>query len=266
MAYGVRINEASVGTKKQRTSQSKTKGAVTRVPARPRKKAGPVTRRTSPQLNADEILNRALRLIRADGVESLSMRKLALSLGVAPMSLYHHVRNRDELIERVLDSLLARIPTPAPQPDGWQQQLRVCGMAILDLLAWHPGIARVITMRPPTAESRRLTRYTAEVLLAAGFDQHKAALCLATYHTFLYGVLSAQAQLSNLLPTVDTHGEPDDGARAVRDELVCTSFRESAQFGIDALLSAFQLQLDAAAALIPRPPALLLQQTTTEPN
>lgn len=206
------------------------------------------------QLSTEEILDRALRMIRADGVESLSMRKLAQALGVAPMSLYHHVRNRDELIERVMDALLARIATPLPHAEGWQEQLRVLGMAILDLLAWHPGIARAITVRPPTAEARRLTRYTADVLLAAGFDQHVAALCLATYHTYLYGVLSAQAQITNLLPTVDTQGEPDDGARAVRDQLVCTSFRESSQFGIDALLSAFQLQLEHADAAVQREP------------
>ncbi len=208
-------------------------------------------RRVAPQLCAEEILDRALRLIRADGVESLSMRKLAQALGVAPMSLYHHVANRAELIERVMDALLARIPTPPAQAEGWQQQLRSLGLSILDLLAWHPGIARAITMRPPTAESRRVTRYTADVLLAAGFDQHTAALCLATFHTYLYGVLSAQAQIANLTHTLDTHGEPDDAARAVRDQLN-TTFRESSQFGIDALLSAFQLQLDQAMLLAQR--------------
>lgn len=226
--------------RKQRASKGKTRRQA--------------ERRAAPQLSVEEILDRALRLIRADGVESLSMRKLAQALGVAPMSLYHHVGNRAELIERVMDALLAQVPTPPAHAEGWQHQLRNLGLSILDLLAWHPGIARAITMRPPTAESRRVTRYTADVLLAAGFDQHTAVLCLATFHTYLYGVLSAQAQIANLTHTVDTQGEPNDAARAVRDQLN-TSFRESSQFGIDALLSAFQLQLDQAALLAQREPA-----------
>jgi len=208
------------------------------------KERRPADRRSASHLSAPEILDRALRMIRADGVEGLSMRKLASALGVAPMSLYHHVRNRDELIERVLDALLAQVPTPPPRPEDWQQQLRVYGAAILDLLAWHPGIARAITVRPPTAESRRLTRYTAEVLLGAGFDLHTATMCLATFHTYLYGVLSTQAHIANLVPTVNTEGEPEDGARAIRDQLR-NGFREASQFGIDSLLSAFALHLAA---------------------
>lgn len=180
------------------------------------------------------------------------MRKLAGALGVAPMSLYHHVRSRDELIERVLDALLAQVPTPPPRPEDWQQQLRVYGAAILDLLAWHPGIARAITVRPPTAESRRLTRYTAEVLLGAGFDFHTATMCLATYHTYLYGVLSTQAHIANLVPTINTDGEPEDGARAVRDQLLRGGFREASQFGIDSLLSAFALHLAAPRGKLSR--------------
>jgi AcrR family transcriptional regulator len=223
---------------------------VAKPPKRQAKASAPSVRERDREhrLSEQDILDRALRLIRADGVESLSMRKLALTLGVAPMSLYHYVRNKDELLARVVDALLARVPTPPAKREGWQDQLRESGMTVLDQLLWHPGIARIVIEKPPTVESRRLTRYTASVLLAAGFDERHAALCLATYHTVLFGVLAAYAQLANVSAIVCTEGETSTRAREVSAQLIGLGFREWSQFGVDSVLSALDLQLKSALA------------------
>jgi AcrR family transcriptional regulator len=208
-----------------------------------------------PRLNEQEIIEHTLRLIRADGVTSLSMRRLAQELGVAPMSLYHYVRNKDELLDRVVDALLSRIPSPEARHESWQEQLRAYGMAVLEQLSWHPGIARVVTERPPTVESRRLIVHVGDVLCAAGFSEHRAALCLATFNTFLYGVLAAQAQMPSLIAAVGAQraaaSQPEappkpapTGGRAVRRELLSLSFREWSQFGIDAFLASIAYELE----------------------
>lgn len=208
-------------------------------------------------LTEHAIVEHTLRIIRAEGMTSLSMRRLANELGVAPMSLYHHVKNKDELLERVVDTLLARVPTPRPRKSGWREQLRAYGVTVIEELTCHPGIARIVTERPPTIEGRRHLRYTGEVLIAAGFDARSAAQCLATFHTFLYGVLAAQAQLPALMAVVaKNHDASSRSARnasprspqpsSVSDHLRNLGLRPWYQAGIDSILSAIALQLRGA--------------------
>jgi AcrR family transcriptional regulator len=208
-------------------------------------------------LTEQAIVDCTLRVIRTQGAESLSMRRLATELGVAPMSLYHHVKNKDELLERVVDTLLARVPTPAPRKNGWREQLRAYGITVIEELTCHPGIARIVTERPPTIEGQRHLRYTGEVLIAAGFDARTAAQCLATFHTFLYGVLAAQAQLPALMAVVakrydaSSSSERNASARSpqansVSDHLRNLGLRPWYQAGIDSILSAIALQLRSA--------------------
>jgi AcrR family transcriptional regulator len=208
-------------------------------------------------LTEHAIVECTLRVIRTEGMESLSMRKLATELGVAPMSLYHHVKNKDELLERVVDTLLARVPTPPPRKNGWREQLRAYGVTVIEELTCHPGIARIVTERPPTIEGRRHLRYTGDVLIAAGFDARAAAQCLATFHTFLYGVLAAQAQLPALMAVVGKNYDASSSSArnastrspqptSVSDHLRNLGLRPWYQAGIDSILSAIALQLRSA--------------------
>lgn len=244
-----------------RTAKSRANGrAAQREGARaPRAKAAPRIgkRNANVGLTERDIVDRTLALIRTEGTKSLSMRKLARELGVAPMSLYHHVKNKDELLERVLDTLLARVPTPPPRKSGWREQLRVYGTTVIEELTCHPGIARIVTERPPTTEGQRHLRYTGEVLMAAGFDARAAAQCLATFHTFLYGVLAAQAQLPALMAVVakkyDAASTSERNAStrspqafSVSDHLRNLGLRPWYQEGIDSILSAIALQLRGA--------------------
>jgi AcrR family transcriptional regulator len=235
--------------------------------------ARPIQRRNAPRiehgrdkpLTERDIVDHTLRLIRDDGFESLSMRKLAAALGVAPMSLYHHVKNKDELLGRVVDTLLARIPTPPARRAGWRNQLSTYGMAFIEQLTFHPGIARVVTERPPTSEGQRHLRYVGDVLLAAGADSLTAAQCLATFHTFIYGVLSAQAHLPALMATVAKKYDPPctqprkaspgsasgstsatASAISVNEHLRNLGLQSWYQVGIDSILSAIALQLRAS--------------------
>lgn len=243
----------------QRTSRPRRARAAGGIAER-----GPRSRNGLGALSEHEIVERTLGLIRSGGLEGLSMRRLATELGVAPMSLYHHVKNKDELLERVVDALFARIPTPPARRAGWREQLRAYGVAVIEQLTIHPGIARVVTERPPTIEGRRHVRYTSEVLIAAGFDPRTAAQCLATFHTFLYGVLSAQAHLPALMAVTAQNYDPQgEGARnasaaskrarSVSDHLRKLDLRKWHQAGIDSILSAIALQLPPARrARVPR--------------
>src|SRR6188474_4000344 len=79
--------------------------------------------RVQPSLTKDRITAAAVELADRDGIESLSMRKLGQTLGVDPMSLYNHVRDKDDLLDAIADAVVAEIDMPAAG-DDWQATLR----------------------------------------------------------------------------------------------------------------------------------------------
>jgi AcrR family transcriptional regulator len=96
------------------------------------------------------VLQAAVALADSGGVEALSMRKLAQELGVVPMALYKHVANKDELLDGVIDMVVAEIDPPAAA-DGWKAAVRQRILSARQVLLRHPWAAQVIeSRRAPT--------------------------------------------------------------------------------------------------------------------
>ncbi|MFI6299003.1 TetR/AcrR family transcriptional regulator [Nonomuraea sp. NPDC050790] len=114
-----------------------------------------VSARRGAPLTREEIYAAAWRLIDADGVEGLSMRKLAAELDVNPMSLYHHVENKTALMQEIC----LRVGTQlAPPPDDglpWQDQIRALGDAYRELARRHPSLWRYVFNNPEVMSTRR---------------------------------------------------------------------------------------------------------------
>ena len=86
-------------------------------------------------LNRDRVLKAAIRLADKEGIESLSMRKLAKSLGVEAMSLYNHVANKGDLVDAMVDRVIAEIELP----DGeWEDAVRRCAISAHAAFVRHP--------------------------------------------------------------------------------------------------------------------------------
>ena len=85
-------------------------------------------------LSRERVLRAAVDLADHDGIDGLSMRKLAQSLGVEAMSLYNHVRNKDELLDSIVDVIVDEIEVVPPTAD-WKASLRQQVIAARDLLA-----------------------------------------------------------------------------------------------------------------------------------
>jgi AcrR family transcriptional regulator len=88
----------------------------------------------------------AIGLADRDGLDALSMRRLATMLDVDPMSLYHHVRDKEALLDAMGDALVARIERPQPSGD-WVAQLRGLILAARATMLRHPWSARVLDSR-----------------------------------------------------------------------------------------------------------------------
>jgi AcrR family transcriptional regulator len=100
-----------------------------------------------PPLTRARILQAALALADEEGLPALSMRRVAARLGVEAMSLYHHVPNKDAILDGVLDLLIetAKIPTGEVSIEEW---IRGAADAVRNLAREHPRAYPLITARP----------------------------------------------------------------------------------------------------------------------
>ncbi|MEN8237958.1 MAG: TetR family transcriptional regulator, partial [Actinomycetota bacterium] len=102
--------------------------------------------RTRETLTRDRIVDAAVAYADANGVESLSMRKLGAALEVEAMSLYNHVANKDDIYDGMIDFVFASIPLPEPGGD-WKDEIYRIGMAGLDTFTTHPWAVTLLMRR-----------------------------------------------------------------------------------------------------------------------
>ncbi len=140
----------------------------------------PVSRRdrpAKPPLTREGIIAVTLRLLRAEGLERVTMRRLARELDTGPASLYVYIRNTADLHGAVLDRLLSEVDLrPAATADGWRDRLVELLVAYTELLFAHPSLARsVLTLRPSGPNYMRLVDSVLALLRAGGVPAGQAA-------------------------------------------------------------------------------------------
>ncbi|EFL23632.1 putative transcriptional regulator [Streptomyces himastatinicus ATCC 53653] len=109
-------------------------------PSAPRK-----TRGRPPRFSREEVVATARRIVDEDGVDRLTMRRLATEVGSTPMALYHHVRNKEELLLLLLDDHAARTLRRPELPAHPRERIIVAAAAIHEALAACPWIVEVLT-------------------------------------------------------------------------------------------------------------------------
>lgn len=98
-------------------------------------------------LTRDRVLRMAIELADRDGIDALSMRRLGQELGVEAMALYRHVQNKDDMLDGIVEVIVAEIGRPATTND-WKGALRAQSMAARQVMLRHPWARRVFEERP----------------------------------------------------------------------------------------------------------------------
>jgi AcrR family transcriptional regulator len=130
-----------------------------------------------PQLTRERVVEEALAVIAHDGAQALTMRRLAARLGVVPGALYHHVRNKQQLQDLVLDGVLAEVDLDLDPALGWTEQLKVLAHRLRQVLEDHPGVAGILKTRDPLGpHSLALAEAFLGPLQTAGFGDREAGL------------------------------------------------------------------------------------------
>ncbi|EIF01116.1 TetR/AcrR family transcriptional regulator [Saccharomonospora glauca] len=119
-----------------------------------------------PRLSVDAIIAAADRILRAEGAEKLSMRRLAAELDSTPMALYYHVRDKDELLLLVIESHARRLPRPH-FPEDPKERLLAAALTLYELLSERLWIVEVLTSDGLAAPS---AMWMVEAMLQASVD------------------------------------------------------------------------------------------------
>jgi AcrR family transcriptional regulator len=112
------------------------------VPPPPWRRA-PRRRTAKPALSQELVVKTAMEVLAKEGLDAVTMRRVAQELETGPASLYAHVSNKDELAELMLDAVLSDVPLPEPDVNRWDEQVKELVRAQIGAMVAHPGIARV---------------------------------------------------------------------------------------------------------------------------
>jgi AcrR family transcriptional regulator len=108
-----------------------------------------VVRRREEPITTEAIVAAALRILDAEGLDGLSMRRVADELGTGAASLYWHVGRKDGLLDLLFDEVIGEIDVPDPEPERWQQQLKEVSRSMRATILRHRDIVRISIGRIP---------------------------------------------------------------------------------------------------------------------
>lgn len=158
-------------------------------------------------ISREDIVAAATGIVTAGGHEEMSIRGLAASLGVAPMSLYRHIRDKDDLLGEVTDRLLTDVWRPAAAEDDWQSWITEAASRLRDFLVSQPAALHVY-LRHPVVSPAALERMNAmmRVLRRAGLSEVAARSAYGALHTYTIGFAALEASRAQSAPGGETPG------------------------------------------------------------
>lgn len=127
-------------------------------------------------LTQDRIVVTALGILDAEGLDALSMRRLAQELKTGHASLYAHVGNRDELLDLVFDIVLTEVEVPEPEPGRWAEQVKEMCRSLRRMFLAHRDLARIAIDRVPLGPNGMVgMERTMNLLRSGGLHDELAA-------------------------------------------------------------------------------------------
>ena len=145
-------------------------------------------------ISRDQVVDAATRVVQAGGYEEMSIRSLASELGVAPMSLYRHVRDKDDLLDEVVDRLLAKAWRPPRSQKDWRGWIATAADQLRNFLVTQPAALHVF-LQHPVVSPAAVTRMNAmmDVLRTVAGDEEAARRAYAAIHTYTLGFAALEA-------------------------------------------------------------------------
>jgi AcrR family transcriptional regulator len=173
---------------------------VSPSPRRRRVASAPATARVATSrapwgtITRDQVIDTAITIVSAGGFEQMTIRGLAAELGVAPMSLYRHVRDKNDLLNEVVDRLLTTAWQPQASECDWRSWIAEAADKLRHFLVAQPAALHVYLSHPvvsPAATTRMQAMM--RVLRDATGDEQQARQAYAAIHTYTIGFAALEA-------------------------------------------------------------------------
>jgi AcrR family transcriptional regulator len=137
-------------------------------------------------LTRDLIVEAAIGVLDAEGLDAVSMRRVAQELGTGPASLYAHVANKDELLAQMLDVIAGEMTLVEPDAGRWQEQLKEVARENRAVWRKHGDIARASLGTIPTGPNLlRIAECELAIMRAGGIPPRIAAMAVDTLSLFV---------------------------------------------------------------------------------
>ncbi|MDN3055129.1 TetR/AcrR family transcriptional regulator C-terminal domain-containing protein [Streptomyces sp. SRF1] len=177
------------------------------------------TSRTRPQLSHERIIATAVELLDRDGVQKLSMRRLAERLGAHATSLYWHVATKDDVLDLALDAVFAELDLPDEHSASWQGDVEAFMTGLRSVLLRHPWAAALAGSRPLLGpHALRSSEFAYTALATGGFDGVHLSAAAATITHYVIGSASSEAVWRKRSDEAATRSAVDAHLRAHIDE------------------------------------------------
>ncbi len=153
-----------------------------------------VARKRREALTRARVLSAAMAVADAEGLEGLSMRRLGQELGVEAMSLYNHVRNKEDLVDGLVDLVFAELGEPAGR--DWRSAMRRRALSAQQVLGRHRwAIALMESRKTPGPANLRHHDSVLRCLRQAGFSVALSAHAYSLLDSYIYGFALEMASL-----------------------------------------------------------------------
>lgn len=211
-----------------------------------------------PPVNRERVLDAAVALADEGGLEALSMRRIGNALEVEGMALYRHVANKEEILDGIVERVLAEIPLPSPDGD-WKDEMRKRAIAARLVFLKHPWAIGLLEARHANSSPTRLAYFEAVLgcLRTAGFSPDLSMRAFSLIDSFLYGFILQELSLpfddsaslaevgEDLLNQMADHYPhlTEATVQAMQDGW---DYSEQFQFGLDLILDALERNLPHA--------------------
>lgn len=185
--------------------------------------------RPSGPLTKEQLYERALAIVDEDGLEALSMRRLASEVGVKAPSLYNHVSSKEDLLDGALELMRSEVRPPEPLPEDWMTVMETILAEYRRVLAAHPNMMPLAGRRLPGGGQSGLA-YLAD----QGFKPDQA---VELWQSLVSVVVGFSTFSSGYTPT-DTRELPEELAERVGEwrDKTCTTALRLIMEGYDVLL------------------------------
>ena len=217
--------------------------------------------RTREPLTRERVIDAALRVMDAEGLEAVTMRRVAREVGVEAMSLYHHVEDKEDLLDGICECVMSGFDFPAPS-DDWAENCRRGARAWRRLLQEHPDVMRLLTeKRGPvqSVDSMRPMEYALTVLRSSGLSDRDTVQAFHAFGGYIQGFvmmelgsiaggsdeehMKAHAELAASLP-----GDFET-MQAVGPHFLECDADEQFEFGLDLLIRGLEAKARASTAV-----------------